>query len=438
MTTPNATLGTAASTAGATPWANDVHTIGLVSLAHGTSHFFHMLLPPLFPAFIRDFGMSYSELGLLVSVFFVVSGIGQACAGFLVDRVGSQPVLRAALALFVAAALAAAAAQGFWGLALAAALAGLGNAPFHPVDFTIMNHRISPPRLGHAYSVHGICGNLGWAAGPVFMIGLSQAFGSWRAACVGMALWALAVLLLVLVQRARLDERRVAAPNEGRGVSTVTAPRMANFEVTIPEHPMAFLKLPVLWMCFTFFLCSTGALSAIQGFASPALQRQYALPETTTAFVVTAFMICGALGIVGGGFLAARVQRVEVTIALATLFAASCLWLASTGWLPGAAAAVVVAIAGFGTGMAGPSRDLLIKRAAPAGATGRVYGTVYSGVDVGFAIFSPMFGRMLDQGAPGRIFFGAAIILVVGVCTTLWVAQRVRSGVALPVAAKLA
>ncbi len=437
MSTPNATGGTPSASAGGKPWADDARTIGLVSLVHGTSHFFHMLLPPLFPAFIRDFGLSYSELGLLVSLFFVVSSIGQALAGFLVDRVGSQPVLRAALACFAVAALAAASAQGFWGLALAAALAGLGNSPFHPVDFTIMNHRVSAPRLGHAYSVHGICGNLGWAAGPVFMIGLSQAFGSWRAACVGMALWALAVLFLVVVQRARLDERQAAALSEGLRLRPM-ASKLANAPVSLPEHPMAFLKLPVLWMCFVFFLCSTGALSAIQGFASPALQRQYALPETTTAFVVTAFMICGALGMVGGGFLAARVQRVEVTIAAATLLAAACLWLAGTGWLPGAAAALMVAIAGFGTGMAGPSRDLLIKRAAPAGATGRVYGTVYSGVDVGFAIFSPMFGCLLDQGAPGRIFFGAAIILVLGVCTTLWVAQRVRSGVALPVAAKLA
>ncbi len=432
MTAPNATLVTADLTARGSSLADDARTIGLVSLAHGTSHFFHMLLPPLFPAFIRDFGLSYSELGLLVSVFFVISGIGQACAGFLVDRVGSQPVLRGALVLFAAAGLAAAAAQGFWGLALAAALAGLGNSPFHPVDFTIMNHRVSPPRLGHAYSVHGICGNLGWAAGPVFMIGLSQAFGSWRAACVGMALWAVVVLVLVLLQRARLDERPAAAPEQtGRAAAPAPA-RLANAAVNNPEHPMAFLKLPVLWMCFAFFLCSTGALAAIQGFASPALQRQYALPETATAFVVTAFMICGALGMVGGGFLAAHVQRVEVTIAFATLFAAACLGLAGTGWLPGAAAAVVVAIAGLGTGLAGPSRDLLIKRAAPAGATGRVYGTVYSGVDVGFAIFSPLFGRMLDQGSPGRIFFGAGIILVLGVCTTLLVAQRVRS--ALPVA----
>ena len=109
------------------PLQQDIRTIGLIGLAHGTSHFFHMLLPPLFPWFISDFGLSYSELGALVSVFFIVSGVGQALAGFVVDRVGARPVLYLALLCFALAALAMALAQGWGGLALAAALAGLGG-----------------------------------------------------------------------------------------------------------------------------------------------------------------------------------------------------------------------------------------------------------------------------------------------------------------------
>lgn len=75
----------------------DATTIGLIGLAHGTSHFHHMLLPPLFPLFIRDFGLSYAQLGLLVTLFFVISGVGQALAGFVVDRFGARPVLFAGL-----------------------------------------------------------------------------------------------------------------------------------------------------------------------------------------------------------------------------------------------------------------------------------------------------------------------------------------------------
>ncbi len=124
-----------------------------------------MLLPPLFPVFIREFGFSYAELGLLLTVFFVISGVGQALAGFVVDRHGARPVLYGAMVCYVAASLATATAQGYAGLMLAAALAGLGNAPMHPANFTILNRRVSTPRLGHALSAHGLSGNLGWALG---------------------------------------------------------------------------------------------------------------------------------------------------------------------------------------------------------------------------------------------------------------------------------
>ncbi len=383
----------------------DVTTISTIGVAHGTSHFFHMLLPPLFPAFIQAFGLSYSELGLLVTTFFIISGAGQALAGFVVDRIGARPVLFAAMVCFFLASVAAGLAQGFGGLMLAAALAGLGNAPFHPADFTILNKRVSAPRLGHAFSVHGISGNLGWAFAPVFSIGIAEATGNWRLAYLGTALVALAVMGLLAWQRAALDDRQGqwqhARPAPGAKV----------------EHPMAFLKLPSVWLCFSFFFWTTAALSAIQSFASPALQKAYGLPATLTAYVVTGYMLAGAAGMVCGGFLVARAERLERTIALAMAFAAALLLLTASGWLSGVAAAAVAALAGFGTGLAGPSRDMLIKRAAPPGATGRVYGTVYSGLDVGFAVAAPVFGALMDRGVTLGVFGGAAAALLLGIAS---------------------
>lgn len=391
----------------------DLTTISLIGIAHGTSHFFHMLLPPLFPAFIRDFGLSYSELGLLVTSFFVISGIGQALAGFLVDRVGARPVLYAALACFVGAGLAASAAQGFWTLWLAACFAGLGNSPFHPADFTVLNKRVSQPRLGHAFSVHGISGNLGWAAAPVFLIGIASATGSWRWACVAAAGWALGVLVLLVVGRRAIDDRQ-------------GAPRQVVKAAVGDPHPLAFLKLPSVWLCFSFFFWSTAALSAMQSFAGPALGQMHGLPITQTAFVVTGYMLCGAAGMVAGGFLVARAERLERVIGFAMSGAAVLLLLVATRALPGVLAMVVAALAGFGTGLAGPSRDMLIKRAAPPGATGRVYGTVYSGLDVGFALAAPVFGWLLDHGEPSSVFLGAAAALGLGVASAGLVGLRVR------------
>lgn len=407
----------------AVPLRQDARTIALIGLAHGSSHFFHMLLPPLFPWLIGEFGYSYSELGLLVSVFFVVSGVGQALSGFLVDRVGARPVLFFALASFATAGLVAGTAQGYAGLLVAAALAGLGNAPFHPVDFTILNKRVSPQRLGHGFSVHGISGNLGWATAPVFMAGIASATGSWRAACLCGALLALVVLAVMVWNRDALDDRQGAWAHQAPGASAVA-----------DEHPMAFLKLPSVWLCFSFFFWSTCALSAIQSFASPALQSMYGLPLSVTALVVTGYMLCGAAGMVVGGFLVGRVVRLEKIISVCLLASAALLVLVGTGWLPGMAAVVVAALAGVGTGLASPSRDMLIKRAAPPGATGRVYGTVYSGLDLGFCLAAPVFGALLDRGMTSAIFYGSAITLALSVVSAalvgVGVAARLRRAAA--------
>ncbi len=419
MSTPLAVPGNLAPA----PLRDDARTIGLVGVAHGTSHFFHLLLPPLFPAFIAQFQLGYAELGWLVTLFFVVSGIGQALAGFVVDRVGARPVLLAALGFFVLAALAAASAQGYAGLALAALLAGLGNAPFHPADFTILNRRVSPARIGHAFSVHGITGNLGWAAAPLFLVGLSELTGSWRLAYVGMALVAAAVLLLMFVHRDAIDDR--AAGEWPRRAAAAAAPAQAR--PVEPASSFAFLRLPEIWLCFSFFLFSTAALAAVQSFASPALGQMYGLPLSTTVLVVTVYMLVASAGMVLGGFLVPRFPDVERTVSLAVAASALLLVLAGSGAVPGMVALACVALAGLGSGLAGPSRDLMIKRASPPGATGRVYGTVYSGLDTGFAIGAPVFGLFMDHGHPQGVFFGAAAALVAAIVAALFIGPHLRA-----------
>jgi len=400
------------------PLQQDALTIGLVGLAHGTSHFFHMLLPPLFPFLIVEFGYSYSELGFLVSVFFVISGVGQALAGFVVDKVGARPVLFGALVCFVLAGLAAGTASGWAGLMLAGVLAGLGNAPFHPVDFTILNKRVSAQRLGHGFSVHGISGNLGWAAASVFMAGIATATGSWRMACLCAAALALAVLLAVVWGREALDDRQGSGKAQAKETVSTASPA---------EHPLAFLRLPSVWLCFSFFFWSTCSLSAIQSFASPALHQLYGLPVSRTALVVSGYMLCGAVGMVIGGFLVARVARLEKIISACLLASALLLLLVGSGLLPHTAALAVTSLAGMGIGLAGPSRDMLIKRAAPPGATGRVYGAVYSGLDLGFCLAAPTFGAMLDAGMVSGIFYGAALSLGLGVASAGWVGMGVAA-----------
>src|SRR3990167_616839 len=163
------------------PLRSDASVIGLVGLAHLISHFSQLLLAPLFPWLKEEFSVSYAELGFLMTIFFVVSCAVQTLSGFVVDRFGPRPILFAGLALLAASAFGFALSSSYWMLAFFSVVAGTGNGVFHPVDYTLLNRKVHQSRLGHAFSVHGITGSLGWALAPAILVPLTLAF-SWRIA----------------------------------------------------------------------------------------------------------------------------------------------------------------------------------------------------------------------------------------------------------------
>ncbi len=386
-------------------------TISVVGVAHCTSHFFHLMLVPLFPWIKTEFGLSYSELGLVMTAFFVVSGMGQALSGFVVDRFGARPVLFASLGLFIAAALSASLAQSYLALVIASCLAGLGNASFHPIDYSILNARMGKSRLGIAYSLHGISGNLGWALAPAFLGGLAVAFG-WRTAVLGAAAWAAVVLCIVVVFRASLDES--ALHRQAKAAQAGAAHAVGTFD---------FLKLPAVWLSFAFFLTYAIALGGVQSFAGEAARQLHGLSVAWGAMVLTLYMVASACGMVGGGFLVRNPDRCERIITIGFGGAAVCALVIGLLPIPAWAVLCLVAFMGFCAGMAGPSRDLLVKRAAPPNATGRVYGIVYSGLDVGMAIAPAVFGWMLDRGLPVWVWVGIALFQALLIANALRVGK---------------
>lgn len=400
------TTATAPHPVHAVPLQQDAAIIGLVGLAHASSHFGHLLLPLMFPVFMAEFGLSFSELGLLMTVFFVVSGVGQACAGFVVDRLGARPLLFVALGLFGVACVLASWVGSYTGLLLVAALAGLGNATFHPVDFTILNQRVSAPRLGYAFSAHGLTGNLGWAAAPVFFAAIGSGFG-WRNAYLAAALMYVGIGALLFWHRDKLATEVVRRPP---GASA--------------DHDLAFMKLPVVWWCFAFFLLSTMTLAVIQSFSVPLLNAMHGVSFEAATLTLTAYMLSGAVGMLLGGVIAARVANSDRVVAGAMAAGAVLLALCGTGWLGATATMVVLAITGFAVGIGGPSRDMMIKKATPKGATGRVYGLVYSGLDTGFALSPLVFGVFMDRGWYGATLLGAALVLMLSVVAAVGVGQR--------------
>ncbi len=404
--------------------SQDAKVIGLVSLAHAMSHFSHLLLVPLFPVFQKEFALSFSQLGLLVTVFFVVSGVGQALSGFLVDRVGARPVLFSAIGVFVLAALVAANAQGYPWLIVAAALAGLGNSPFHPCDFTILNQRVSPSRLGHAFSTHGISGSLGWAIAPIFYAGLTSLVG-WRNAYFSAALLYAVVLMVLWLNRQSFDTE-VAKTPEVKDVLDFNS--MATIQVTKTESPFAFLKLPVVWWCFGFFMLSTVTLAMVQSFSVPILKALHGVSFEMATLTLTAYLLCGALGILVGGFIASSQAKRGISSDQAIMFCyligAALLVLCATGILGADGTMIALAATGFVVGIGNPSRDMMVKNATPKGASGRMYGAVYSGFDVGFAVSPLIFGALMDKQMYSACLYGVAFVLFISIVVARGVGKR--------------
>jgi FSR family fosmidomycin resistance protein-like MFS transporter len=391
---------------------HDAKVIALVGGAHGVSHFYHLILAPLFPWLKEAFGLSYAELGLLMTVFFVVSGIGQALAGFVVDRLGALKVLMFGIACLGAAALVLAAAPNYAVLLAGSMLAGLGNAVFHPADYTLLNQRVSAERLGHAFSVHGISGNLGWAAAPVFLTVLAG-LAHWRIALLAAAAGPLVYLALLYVFRDLLG-----------GLRSAPHPTAAQAAQHAAGGTFEFMRLPAVWMCFAFFFITAMALGGIQSFSAASLRALYGMPLAWATAGFTAYMLASAAGMLWGGFLAARSGRHDRTIAWSFAGSALTALALAAGVVPALAAVLMMGAVGFGAGIAGPSRDLLIRAAAPKNATGRVYGVVYSGLDSGLAAAPLLFGALMDASHPALLFVLVGVFQALGILTAIGIGSN--------------
>jgi MFS family permease len=407
---------TANAGAAAVPWRDDAGVIGLVGLAHMISHFSQLLLAPLFPWLKEAFNASYTELGFLMTLFFVVSCAVQAASGFLVDRYGPRPILFGGLALLGLAAFGFAFSPNYWTMALFSIVAGVGNGVFHPVDYTLINRKVSAPRLGHAYSFHGITGSLGWALAPALLVPLAIAF-SWRVALMAAGALAYAVLLVLWLNRYKLD---LAA----------TAPRHA--AQAAAEGSFSFLRIPAVWMCFGFFFFYAVVLSVIQAFAPEAARQLHGVPMALAALCLTVYMVCSAGGMLVGGFLASDPARCELVVGAGFGIAALIALTIGIAPVPALAVPALFGAMGFASGIAGPSRDLLVKKSTPDNATGRVYGIVYSGLDIGQAVSPLIFGALMDHHQYQAVWLGLVFVQAV-LITSAFNVRRVRRTVAVPV-----
>ena len=406
------------------PARADFHVMGLVGLAHCISHFSQLLLPPLFFLLKDAFHVGFAELGFVLTVFFVVSCGVQALSGFVVDRFGPRPVLFGGLALLAVAAFGFAASTSYAMLIGFAVVAGTGNGVFHPVDYTLLNRKIHSSRLGHAFAVHGITGSLGWALAPAMMVTIALA-SSWRVALASAGALILVVIAALWIGRSHLHIDADAASAVTGKPHADKAPAAGNF---------AFLAIPAVWMCFGFFFLYAVVISGVQAFAPEAARQLHDVPLRWAAMCLTFYMVAGAGGMVLGGFLASDPSRCEKIVGVGFSIAAVIALAVGFAPVPPLAVPLLFALMGVASGIAGPSRDIIVKRAAPPNATGRVYGVVYSGLDIGQAFAPLVFGPLMDMHRPADVWLGIAIAQAV-LITTAFNVHRARRTALAPAAA---
>lgn len=399
--------------------------IALVGVAHFSSHFFQLSLAAVFPLLREAFNVNYATLGAVATTFYLTSGIAQAFAGIVVDRFGARPMLLIGIATMATSIAAYGMIDQFWMFYPLAVLAGLGNSVFHPADFSLLSSRVSPARMGRAFGVHAFCGTIGFASAPLVVGGLAYLF-DWRTALIAAGIfgWIVVALLMRFSRELGSDGETARAPAvaPGRGGGHGGA---APADATPVKFSYAkLITTPAIVMAFSYFLLTAAAGSGYQTFGASSLVEIYGVTASVAVTALTAFMVAQAVGILTGGVLADRTDR-HALIAGCGLATASMLMLTvASGILSFNGVLAVVTLAGLSQGLTAPSRDILVRAATPKGATGKVFGFVYSGLDAGSTIAPLMFGLLLDHHMTRWVFVMIAVFYGLAVLSALTVARQ--------------
>jgi FSR family fosmidomycin resistance protein-like MFS transporter len=377
--------------------------IAAVCAAHMMSHYYMLMLAPLFVFIRADFNVSYTELALALTVFNVVSGVFQTPVGFLVDRIGARSVLIAGLALSSMAYAIAGALGSYWTFIGAYALAGLGNTVFHPSDYSLLSRHTPPERLSHAFSFHTFAGMVGSAIAPVTLLYMQSQFG-WRGAYIGASIFGLVVLALLVAQpEPALEIKHAAKSAKSRAGVTDVGWRL-------------LLSAPIL-LNLAYFTLTSIMSGGLNTYLVVALGALHGTAPAIANMALTSLLAMNALGVLAGGVLAGRTSHHAVVAASGLAIGGTV--TATIGWfaLPPVGLILLMGFSGLCVGMTYPSRDMLVRAVTPPNAYGRVFGFVSMGFNIGASIAPIVYGALMDHGQPLAVFMLSAAVCIICIST---------------------
>jgi MFS transporter, FSR family, fosmidomycin resistance protein len=396
---------------GASP-ASHTRLVGMISAAHFVSHYYILLLAPLLPFVRAEYGVSYTEIGLALAAFNVVSAALQTPAGFLVDWLGARVLLVVGLTIGASAFVIAGLVDSFWVMVAMFALAGVGNTVYHPADYALLSHHVPPDRIGHAYSIHTFAGMLGSAVAPASLL-LMQNMWGWRGAFIGAGILGFAVAAILLAVRDDPAVPESAAPARGGSDNAATGWQL-------------LLSAPIL-LNFVFFTLIALMSGGLFNYSVVAFGAAFGTPVTTANIALSSLLFLSAIGVLAGGVVATRTSRHALVAALGlgaiALFAVLFTFV-DLGSLPLVA---TMTVCGFFYGVIMPSRDMIVREITPPGSFGKVFGFVTTGFNIGGIISPLIFGAIMDHGSPRLVFLLVAGFSLLAVFTVRTGPRRAAS-----------
>ncbi len=361
--------------------------VWLISAGHGLTHWYTATFYLLLPLIGKELGLSYTEIGFIMSVQHLAGAISNLPGGMLVDMVGRKGHLMAASLFWVGFPYALMSlTHNFWLLLLCVTLVGIGNNLWHPAAIPTLAHRY-PERRGLVLSFHGMGGNLGEALAP-FVVGALLAWFSWRAVVVINVVPGIVMAVLILVMLGAFtmargkDDGAMNAGGEARGVKDYL-------------HDFAGLlrnKALVLLSCSSAFRTMTQV--GLLTFLPVYLAYELNYSPFVVGIYLTLLQVAGLVASPIGGHLSDKMGRKRVVISSMMLTGVMIVGMALAG--KSAAFVLFIALVGFFLYAMRPVLQAWAVESTPKKLAGTGVGLQFGIQAIGASIAPAIFGMIAD------------------------------------------